>query len=397
MKRLLSMMAAAAAVLLTGACSPHDPEYPTPPKLDIASVRLEGVVTDRNGNPIPNAVITVPGVGVFITDEEGFYTTESLLPNKDMIYPVVASADGMYSRPAEVRVEKTDKDVILFQNFVLYRVSPIVPFERNPITGEIEGLVLTDYIIHNNNAEVEVFGRVVDCPPGCAFTLQLFYDVTEFPWEQAKMTKAPYVEEEMFFCYHFAQTAGPTTPATFAISINEEVQGQTSIRRYDEDADLWEDVRYRSTPDTAYLEQVLPGYYGVFCDVTKDILTSVEPLEVEPDTLDNLYGSRDRLLTSIVYSYTSGVEISTYQGVDQLKALLLEELAYDYGLNGVTRIRTIPVDVTVPVGTAIILSASQTEDDITYTRHGKSVHGYIYDAVNMRYVSFNRRHTGGGN
>lgn len=388
-------MAAAAAVLLTVACSPHDPEYPTPPVLHIASVRLEGFVTDRQGTPIPNATVTVPGVGTFLTDEEGAYSTGDLLPNKDMTYTVVASAEGMYSRMADVVVTQTKDVVTLFQNFVLHKPAPIVPFQWKD--GNLEGLVFTDYIIHNNNAEVEVFGRIVHCDPSCAFTLQLFYDVSELPWEQAKMTKAPYVEEEMFFCFHFAQTAGPATPATFAISINREVQEQTSIRKYDEERDIWEDIPYRSTPDTAYIEQAFSGYYGVFCDVTKDIQVSVLPLEVEPDTLDNLYGSQERLLTSIVYSYTSGVEISTYQGIDQLRALLLEELAYDYGLYGVTRMRTFLMDITVPVGTAIILSAFQMKDDITYTRHGKSVHGYIFDAVTLRYVAFNRRHTGGGN
>ena len=105
---------------------------------------------------------------------------------------------------------------------------------------------------------------------------------------------------------------------------------------------------------------------------------------------------KDMQANNVTYIYKQGGEIGVATG--HLNAQLRQILAHRIKGNKVTTATgTYPLNVTLPVGTALTLSGSQQLTTITASCSGKSASGKVYGSVSVAAATYNRQHTGGGN
>jgi hypothetical protein len=124
--------------------------------------------------------------------------------------------------------------------------------------------------------------------------------------------------------------------------------------------------------------------------------TSSRTLSFAQSVWDNLYGSTSVSVGSATYTYMLGTSI-TVKAANVFEALLLETLARQYGVSSKETTGSYPMNVTLPVGTKIELSGSQTVNTVSATSGTRSVQATQYGDVTVKVTTSNRSHTGGSN
>ena len=157
----------------------------------------------------------------------------------------------------------------------------------------------------------------------------------------------------------------------------------------------WVDAEYTVGTDgkvTVVADQFTS--YSLLCGATITSLTTSEALSFSPDEWDNLYGSGDMSVPSASYSYKIGTDISS-SGTNKITAYLIEIVARAAGAGVTTATGTYPINVILPVGTAMSISGQQKVTTLTASALGRSVSGKQYGTVSVVTSTWNRRHTGG--
>ena len=122
-----------------------------------------------------------------------------------------------------------------------------------------------------------------------------------------------------------------------------------------------------------------------------------ESLSFDQPGVANRYGSKGVTGGKATYTYKQGGEIDK-TATGKLNAQLRQILAHQIQGNRVTTATgTYPLNVTLPVGTALTLTGSQTLTTVTASCGGKSASGKVYGSVSVAAATYNRQHTGGGN
>lgn len=134
--------------------------------------------------------------------------------------------------------------------------------------------------------------------------------------------------------------------------------------------------------------------YSLLCTATITSSTTSEALSFTPDTWNNLYGSGDISVSSASYSYKIGTDISS-AGTNKITAYLIEIVARAAGAGVTTATGTYPINVTLPIGTAMNISGRQEVTTLTASALGRSVSGKQYGTVYVVTKTWNRDHTGG--
>lgn len=395
MNSKLIVLAALAAGIMAVGCTVHDPSYDdvVVPVVELKSITLTGVVSDKEGNPLSGATIEVGGKTV-VTNADGIYIV-TLDASGD--YTVTASATGKYARSADLTVELSEVAQTVVQNFVLSSVVTVV------FSSEENAEEDTQYIEQNDPAVVTITGTVTtETEEGAQFAIDIFYDESEIPSSKAVASKASVTEEMVLFGFNFRQISGtPGATATFTVSINKDVQDNVKVKKLNEATGTWMPVVFESSDGFITIHNAEVGYFAVFCDITKEEIARTAAVSIDPSNVDNLYGGIPKTVSQISYSYYTGVDIDPAQAKkedDQMKALLLEKLAYDYGVSEAKKVDiTQNVSFTVPVGTAVSFHGSQVLYDIVYSKGAKKAVGTVYGDVTVGYTSYNRRHDGGSN
>lgn len=96
------------------------------------------------------------------------------------------------------------------------------------------------------------------------------------------------------------------------------------------------------------------------------------------------------------YTYKAGTEITT-KATSVLTALLIEKLAQRFGASVSTVSGSYPLNVTLPIGTILTISGTQSKQNVTVSAKGKSVSGTHYGTVSVVVTTSNRKHNGGTN
>lgn len=383
------------AVAIAGiSCTKHDPSYDevVAPTVDFepageAVINLVGKVTDKQGKPIAGASINIAGK-IVTTDANGTYSATVSAGTLN----VTATATGKIARSAEVVIADTGKSQTVTQNFILSDAVSVTFSSSDNAKEE------TDYIVLNNHAEVSIKGNVVSDTEGATFGLTLFYDESETGGQKAASTKASETEEVVLFGFEFYQITGtPGAKATFSVTINKDVQDNVKVK-YRSSNGTWQQQSYTAAPGEITIKDAETGFYAVFCDVTMTVNEASKiSLEVDPSEVDNLYGDAPVSVDKINYTYYSGILVDTAQAPDQMTALLLEKLAYYYGITRESINEDKAISVTIPVGIAMNFAATQKTYNIVFSKGNKKAVGLLYGEVEFGSSSRNRKHTGGGN
>lgn len=134
--------------------------------------------------------------------------------------------------------------------------------------------------------------------------------------------------------------------------------------------------------------------YGLFLSVSFSISEGSEPVSFDESEWNNLYGAKEMQVGNASYTYKSGTEIKT-KGTTVLTALLVEKLAQRFGATVSTLSGSYPLNVTLPVGTALTVSGTQSKQSVSVNAMGKSVSGTHYGTVTIVASTYNRQHNGG--
>ena len=383
------------AVAIAGiSCTKHDPSYDevVAPTVDFepageAVINLVGKVTDKQGQPIAGASINIAGK-IVTTDANGTYSATVSAGTLN----VTATATGKIARSAEVVIADTGKSQTVTQNFILSDAVSVTFTASNDAKED------TEYIVLNNHAEVSIKGNVVSDTEGATFGITLLYDESESGGQKAASTKASETEEVVLFGFEFYQITGtPGAKATFSVTINKEVQDNVKVKYRTADG-TWQQQFYTAAPGEITIKNAPTGVYAVFCDVTMAVNEASKiSLEVDPSEVDNLYGDAPVSVDKINYTYYSGILVDTAQAPDQMTALLLEKLAYYYGITRESINEDKAISVTIPVGIAMNFAATQKTYNIVFSKGNKKAVGLLYGEVKFGSSSRNRKHTGGGN
>lgn len=396
------MSALLAVFLACVSCTEHDPSYEsvTRPEINVEKSVIMGMVTDLQGEILAGAVVNVNGEEVS-TDDNGMYSIGITAPGT---YELSASYPEKLTKSSTVEVSDVKTTHTFVQNFAL-------PEYRTIVLQTGENVEQTE-TIPDNEAEgtMTVTATVVieetALPEDEYLTLTPVYSKQEGEDIATSHTKAATsrVENKMLIgatisCSNPSITELPVA-AKMSFDAVKEVQKVTKLMMYDIRSDAWVEIPYESTDREMVFEVKYLTAYGIFGDVTVSEQESARPIsDFKPQAFwDNYYGKDVMHVGAVTYTTRMGMILDRTQGVDQLRALLLEKLAQDYGLGDPREVTaTYNVDTDLPVGTSLELTGSQNILSVIYEMNGKSVHADVWRTSTVSGKTFNRVHTGGGN
>lgn len=402
MKRISGASVFLAILLTCFSCTVHDPSFESVerPKINVENSVITGLVTDFHGNILANATITVNGKEIH-TDANGIYRYE--IPEKGD-YELSASYPGKITKTASVAVPSVEVTQTFIQNFVLPEYKIIIIQ-----TGETEEQTET---IPDNEPEgtmtvtASVTIEETHLPEDAYLMLIPVYSKQEGEDLAKSQTKAASVKVENKMLVGAVITCSDpsitelATEAKMKFDVEKEVQSLTKLMMFDLKTEEWVEIPYESHDYEIVFDIKQLTTYGVFGDVNVSVEETSKPItDFKPQSYwDNYYGKDILHIGEVTYTTKIGLILDRKQGVDQLRALLLEKLAQDYGLGNEQDVTaTYNVNTDLPVGTALEITGSQNYLSVIYEMNGKSVHADVCGTSAVSGKSYNRVHTGGGN
>lgn len=379
-------------------CSDDDPDYSnvTPPTVAVTH-SISGRVTGMDGAGLA-ATVSMNGTSV-TTQSDGTFVFEGVGAGT---YTLKAEASGKISKETTVTVSNGDNAVNPVWDVALSNEGTEIAVKDD---GSAEGSVESETLSGNEEGKIEM---TLTAPEGAVEA-----------GNQIIVTPIYSTEESGQPATKAAQTRADGKTLLIGTNVscsdaNATLQnGQTLTLEYDVDADIattvsvqkyvggrWtdmvkgEDYTVEGDKVTVFADQFTS--YSLFCNATISTSASSEALTFTPNSWDNLYGNGDMSVTSSSYSYKIGTEISQ-TGTNRITAYLIEILARAAGARVTSATGTYPINVTLPVGTAMNISGAQQVTTLTASALNRSVSGKQYGAVSVVTRSWNRQHTGGGN
>lgn len=391
MKRVvkLGMFAFLGVALATGfvGCSDDDPDYSnvTPPTVEV-SHSISGRVTGMDGNGL-SATVSLDGTSVQ-TQADGTFEFEGVSAGS---HTLSASATGKQTKETTVTVSSNGNGSNVVWNVSLPNEGTTVEIAAN---GDTEASVTSETIEGNENGEVTVDVTVPETalPQGSSIVITPLYTLEEA--ETRAATRA--AETLMLIGTRVECTDADATlsePITLVYDVDAEVAQSITAQKYVNGQ--WVDAEFTVDGDrvTVFADQ-FTSYTLLFgADVTSSSTTT--PLAFEQDLWDNLYGSGDMTVGSASFTYHIGTEI-TSSGTNRITAYLIEILARIAGANVTTATGTYPINVTLPIGTALHVTGTQQVTTLTVSALNRSVSGRQYGDIAVVTTAYNRQHNGGG-
>lgn len=402
MKRIPGASAFLTILLTCFSCTAHDPSFENVerPEINVEKSVITGLVTDFQGNALADAIVAVNGKEIR-TDKSGMYRCQIAEAGE---YELSASYPEKITKKATVTVPSVEITQNFIRNFILpaYRTVTITTDETEEQTetipdNEPEGTVTVTANIVIDETQL---------PEGAYLTLTPVYSRQEGEDMAAVQTRAPSVKvENKMLVGAVIACSDPTVTelaeeAKMRFNVDKEVQSVTKLLMFDLKSKNWVEHPYESYDGEIVFEVKQLTTYGIFGDVNVSIEETSKPIsDFKPQAYwDNFYGKDVIHVGEISYTTKLGLILDRRQGVDQLRALLLEKLAQDYGLGSEQDVpATYNVNVDLPVGIALEITGSQNFQSIKYEMNGKSVHADVCGTSSVSGKTYNRIHTGGGN
>lgn len=370
-------------------CSDDDPDYSnvTPPTVSV-SHSISGRVTGMDGNGL-TATVSMDGTSAQ-TSADGTFTFEDVVAGS---HTLTASASGKQAKETTVTVAENGNGANVVWNVALPNEGTTIEVAAN---GDTETNVTSETIEGNDEGAVTVAVTVpeaAELPAGSSIVVTPLYTLDEAEANTRAATRA--AESVMLIGTNVSCTDANATlssPIELAYDVDAEVAQSVTAQKYVNGQ--WVDAEYtvEGGQVTVFADQ-FTSYTLLFgADVTSSSTTA--PLAFEQGLWDNLYGSGDMTVGSASFTYQIGTEI-TSSGTSRITAYLIEILARIAGANVTTATGSYPLNVTLPIGTALHITGTQQVTTLTVSALNHSVSGRQYGDVAVTATSYNRNHNGG--
>lgn len=380
----------AGLALGTTGCGDDDPDYSnvTPPAVTTA-YSVSGRVTGMDGNGL-TATVSMDGNTVK-TAADGTFLFDNV---KAGSYTLKAEADGKLAKKAGITLSESENGVNRICNLVLSNAGSEITAEED---GSATGKVITETLSGNDLGRVEVdlaapAGAVAG---GSTIILTPIYLVDDAATSRSAVTKAN--EQVLLIGTSIAAAEASATlqqPLSLVYDVDPEMAASLKAEKYVDGKWVAADFSVNESKVTVTADRFTS--YSLVCDADISSSTTSESVDFTQSAWDNLYGSGTMNATSASYSYKVGTEIAG-SASDRVTAYLLEILARRTGTSATSVTGNYPVNVSLPVGTGLTVSATQAVENVTVSALGKSVTGKSYGAVSITAHTYNRQHTGGSN
>lgn len=372
------------------ACHDDDPNYDQslPPVVDVAPSTLSGVVTTVKGEPVSGATITFGSLSA-TTNADGYYLISGIGAGTTEI---TISAQGMITKKDHITVESVNPTQNVTYSAILNKeISNAVNVTVNEGGA---GSVESEAITGNVKGEIEMTMNVPSntVPENTTITISPIY--TE---ESAMIVRA--ASETMLIGANIT-CSDPnlrlTSPLTVSFAVDKTVIEHVEIRQYVNGAwvVLHKDEDYISNDNGIVVSTKHIAPIGLFFSVDVTETRSSVALTFTPSLWNNLYGEYDITAGEATFTYKSGSEYNTV-GATTLEALLIERLASIVGPTVKEMQGNYPLNVVLPIGTAIGISGSQATTRVSVASRGHIVSALRYGTVTVTTHSYNRQHNGG--
>lgn len=336
------------------------------------------------------------------TEADGTFVFEDVAAGT---YTLKAEASGKASKETSVTVSDGDSNNPVW-NVTLSNEGKTITANAD---GSAEGSVTSETLKDNKYGEIEmtlnVSAGAVEGDAEIIITPIYLMEETEQDAGRFAGTKA----------FRVADTRAPGYTLLIGTKVSSSNASVTTFKGeeevnliYDVDPEIaetviaqkyenrqWVDADYKVGTDgkvTVVADQFTS--YSLLCDATISSSRISKSVSFTPDSWNNLYGSGDMAVSSASYSYKIGTEISS-SGTNRITAYLIEIVARVAGAGVTMATGNYPINVTLPVGTAMSINGQQEVTALTASALGRSVSGKQYETVSVVTRTWNRQHTGG--
>ena len=384
---MYAFLGVALATSFTG-CSDDDPDYSnvTPPTVEVAH-SISGRVTGMDGNGLA-ATVSMNGNSIQ-TATDGTFLFENVATGS---YTLTAEADGKQSKETTVTVTASGSGANVVWNVALPNVGTTVTINME---GETETSVASETITGNEQGSVTVDVAVPEnaLPQGSSITITPIYSIDE----ATNMTKATTrATETVMLIGTNVECSDPNAtlqePISLTYGVDAEMAQAITVQKYVNVQ--WVDAEYsvEGNQVVVFADQFTSYTLLLGAEVTSS--TGTEALSFDQDVWDNLYGANEMTVGSASFTYHIGTEISS-MGTNKITAYLIEILARIAGASVTTATGSYPLNVTLPIGTALRLSGAQQVTTLTVSALNRSVSGKQYGDIAVTATTYNRSHNGG--
>ena len=395
-KRAFLLFVVSLAMGMAG-CSDDDPDYDnvTPPHVAVAANTLTGVITDLSGEPLSGATVTLGSVTAS-SNESGVYLFDDV---KAGTYAIKAEATGKLKKESEITVTDSGKSQNLVWNASLAtdQKVEVTVSSTEESTANVETETLKGNDLAEVNIETNIPADAIETGEGEEVKV-IISPIYDGNIENAR-TKVRTRAGESVLLVGAGLSCNKTEvtlnkPVELGFNVDEEVAQNVGAKQYKNGQ--WVTVASRIEGNKVVIDADEFTAYGLFLGVSFSVSDGSEAVSFEQNEWNNLYGAKDMQVGSVGYTYKTGTEIAT-KGTSVLTALLVEKLAQAFGATVSTVEGNYPLNVTLPVGTALTVSGTQSKQGVSASAMGKTVSGTHYGTVTVVASTYNRQHDGGTN
>lgn len=385
---MYAFLGVALATSLAG-CSDDDPDYSkvTPPTVGI-SHSISGRVTSMDGNGLSAATVSMDGTSTQ-TNADGTFVFEGVAAGN---HTLSASASGKQTKETTVNVSADGNGSNVVWNVSLPNEGTTIEIATD---GDTEASVTSETIKGNDKGAVTVDVTVPETalPEGSSIIITPIYTLDEVGTRaNTRATESVVLIGTSVACTD--ANAVLASPIQLTYDVDAEVAQSITAQKYVDGQ--WVEAEFTVEGDqvTVFADQ-FTSYTLLFgAEVTSS--SSSTALAFGQDLWDNLYGSGDVVVSSASFTYHIGTEI-TSSGTNRITAYLIEILARIAGANVTTATGSYPINVTLPIGTALHVTGTQQVTTLTVSALNRSVSGKQYGDVAVVTTTYNREHNGGSN
>lgn len=382
------------------ACSDDDPDYSnvTPPEVESVASTIGGIVSDKSGNVIAGASVTLELNGSKAesvkTGSDGVYLFEDV---KSGTYTVSVEADGKIGASSAVTVENAEA----MQRYI-WNVSLAADVEEQisvSSTEDTSGSIATETLSGNEIAKVEVTAIVpadavegVEEGQNVVVAVKPVYSIADAEQRASRAEVETMLTGTELTCNVEGATLKEPVKLRFAV---DETLANGAVVKMCKNGQ-WSQVNWTAEGDDIVVEAREFAVYGVFATISYTLTDAKQAVSFTQSVWDNLYGSQPLTVDSASYSFKVGSEMGT-AAEDKTTGLLIEKLAQLYTATSTTITRSYPLNVTLPVGTKLEISGSQLVTTASISGLGSTATLKQYGDVSISVRTSNRQHTGGSN
>ena len=385
------MLLVACLAMGMASCSDDDPDYSnvTPPTVAVTH-SISGRVTGINGEGL-SATVSMNGTSA-ATKADGTFVFENV---KAGTYTLKAEADGKESKETSVTVSDGDSNNPVW-NVALSNKGTAINVEPD---GSASGVVTSETLKGNEDGEIEM---TLTAPAGAVeagtqIIVTPIYSTDEVEQAAVRSAVTKAVGSTLLIGTRVSSSnasAALQESVTLEYDVDPKMAETITAQKYVNGT--WVDAEYTVEGGKVTVVADQFASYSLWCNATISSSRTSEAVSFSPDSWDNLYGSGDVAVASSSYSYKIGTDISS-SGTNKITAYLIEIVARAAGAGVTEATGTYPINVTLPVGTAMSISGQQEVTTLTASALGRNVSGRQYGTVSVITRSWNRQHTGGTN